>query len=61
MNTVEKSKKIQEFLSYKEGNTNKAYANSLKKYLKWFDKRHPKIDFDSYLKDIRLMEIKDKF
>jgi len=60
MNTVEKSKKIQEFLKYKEGNTKKSYINSLKKFLKWFDKKYPKTDFDSYLKDIRLMEIKEK-
>jgi len=60
MNKIEESKKIQDFLSYREGNTKKSYTNSLKKFLKWFDKKYTKIDFDSYLKDIRLMEIKEK-
>lgn len=60
MNTVEKSKKIQKFLSYREGHTKNMYSNSLKKFLKWFDKKHSELDFDIYLKDIRLMEMKEK-
>ena len=60
MNTVEKSEKIKDFLSYREGNTKNAYTNELRKFLKWFDKRYPKTNFDSYIKDIRLMEIKEK-
>ena len=60
MNTIETSKKIKKFLSYREGNTKKSYANSLKKFLKWYDGKYPNSDFDSYLKDIRLMEVKEK-
>ena len=60
MNTIETSEKIKKFLSYREGNTKKSYTNSLKKYLKWYDEKYPNTNFDSYLKDIRLMEVKEK-
>ena len=55
-----KMNKIEEFLDGLPKNTESAYRTGLNKYLAWFEKKYPGEKFNDYIKDIRLMEAKEK-
>jgi len=59
-NTIENSEKIEEFLKGLNYHTHHNHKTGLKNFLTWFNNQYPNEKFDEYIKDIRLMEPKEK-
>jgi len=60
MNEILNSKKITIFLEGLPKNTKEVYKTGLKKFVEWLNKTYPKENLDNYIKDIRLMQPKEK-
>jgi len=57
---IKESKKINDVLNGMVYNTKKSYETAYENFLEWLNKQYPKEKLDTYIKDIRLLEPREK-